>query len=210
MTDLMKARFITLNYDRLQGLKALPPGLLLFGIILWTNGQTGRARDLSIPLLMFLCGVIVYALIDRYYRANYGRVEQPSKFLWLDVVLSTAAAILAMAGFAADMASAFPISLYALIFAVILFFDYVRMVRRTGGLSLTIFTPALLFIGLLALTALLPLAGRETWKAIGFRSPYFLVYGVDGILISLYGIAGHLFLAGSMHSIREVKDEQSV
>jgi hypothetical protein len=210
MADLGKIRFITVNYDRLQGLKAIPPGLLLFLIALWTNGQTGRARDLSFPLLIFLFGIFLYALIDRYYRRNYGRVEQHPKFLWMDVVLSTVAGLLALGGFVLDMASKFPISFYALVFAVVLLFDYVRMIRRTGRLPLNIFPPALFFIGSLALSSFLPLAGKETLKVIGFRSSYFLVYGLDGILIMLYGIVAHLFLAGAMPSIREAKDEQPV
>jgi hypothetical protein len=210
MADLKKIRFITANYDRLQGLKAVPAGLLLFLISLWANAQTGRARDLSLPLAIFLFGIFLYALIDRYYRRNYGRVEQPPKFLWMDVVLASAAALLALGGLALDMASKFPVSFYMLIFAVILFFDYVRMIRRMSGMSLGAFPPALVFIGLMALSSFLPLAGKETWKEIGFRSPYFPVYGLNGILILVYGIVAHLFLAGSMPSIREVKDEQPV
>lgn len=210
MADLKKIRFITANYDRLQGLKAVPTGLLLFLISLWANAQTGRARDLSLPLAIFLCGIFLYALIDRHYRRNYGRVEQPPKFLWMDVVLSTAAALVALGGFSLDISSVFPISFYALIFAVMLLFDYIRMVRRTGGMSLGTFPPALVFIGLMALSAFLPMAGKETWKEIGFRSPYFPVYGLNEILILVYGIVAHLYLAGAMPSIREVKDEQPV
>jgi len=210
MADLKKIRFVTSNYDRLQGLKAVPTGLLLFLISLWANAQTGRARDLSLPLLIFLFGIFLYALIDRHYRRNYGRVEQPPKFLWMDVVLSTVAALLALGGFGLDMTSKFPVSFYTLVFAIILFFDYVRMIRRTGGLPLSTFPPALVFIGLMALSAFLPMAGKETWKEIGFRSPYFLVYGLNGILILVYGIVVHLYLAGAMPSIREVKDEQPV
>jgi hypothetical protein len=76
MPDLEKIRFLTVNYSRLQGLKAVPLGLLLFLTVLWTNARYGPAKDLTLPLLMLMGGMLLYAVIDRYYKKTYGRVEQ--------------------------------------------------------------------------------------------------------------------------------------
>ena len=61
---------------------------------------------------------------------------------------------------------------------------------------------------LIALSAFLPLAGADTWKAAGFRSPLLAVYSLNGILIVLYGLVGHLFLVRSMPSKGEVQRGQ--
>ena len=47
MPTLEKIRFLTVNYSRLQGLKAFPSGLLLFLVVLWANGQkrAGQGSD---------------------------------------------------------------------------------------------------------------------------------------------------------------------
>jgi uncharacterized membrane protein YoaK (UPF0700 family) len=118
MTDLQKVRFITVNYSRLQGLKAVPSGLLLFLVVLWANAQTGPARDLTLPLVWLLAGAVLYALIDRYYKRTYGRVEPAGHAYWMDVLLSTAFSIIALGAFWADMQfSEIPVSFFALIFA---------------------------------------------------------------------------------------------
>lgn len=204
MPDLGKIRFITVNYSRMQGLKAVPPGLLLFLINLWTNAQKDRARDLSIPIVYLIAGTILYALIDRYYRTNYGRVEQTARSLWTDVILSTLFSVLALGAFWVDVTLGIPVSLFALVFALGLLLDYARMVRLAGQRTFAMFPAALLSIGLIALSAFLPLAGKPALDFLGFRSPMFLVYAVDGILIVLYGLAGHLFLVRSMPPAGEV------
>jgi hypothetical protein len=204
MADLGKIRSITVNYSRMQGLKAVPPGLLLFLVCLWTNAQTGQARDLSLPIVYLFAGTILYALIDWYYRTTYGRVEQTARSLWTDVILSTVFSVLAIGAFWLDMSLKIPVSIFALVFALGLLLDYLRMVHLAGGQSLSVFPVALFCTGLIALSAFLPLAGKPTLEFFGFRSPIFLVYAVDGILVVLFGLAGHLFLVRSMPPAGEV------
>jgi hypothetical protein len=210
MADLEKIRFITLNYSRLQGLKAVPTGLLLVLIVLWTNAQTGRARDLSLPILWLIVGVVFYALIDWFYRRMYGRVEQTGRSLIVDVVFATAFGVVALGAEILDGKSWIPVSIFPLVFALGLMLDHVRMCRLAGVKHLTIFPAGLAFVGLLALSSFLPLLGTTTLKEFGFRSPLFLVYAVDGILIVLFGLAGHLYLVRSMSSTGEVHHGQPV
>jgi hypothetical protein len=65
-------------------------------------------------------------------------------------------------------------------------------------------------IGEIALAAFLPLLGENVLGVFGFRLPMFLVYAVVGIIIVIYGVAGHLYLARSMPQAGEVDRGQSV
>jgi hypothetical protein len=177
--------------------------LLLFLVSLWTNNQTGKTRDLTLPLLWFAAGIGLYALIDWYYRKAIGRVEQPQRSVWADVVFSLAGAALVLGAFAVDMKAFIPVSVFALVFAMELLLDYMRMTRLAGAGTLTGFPPALLCAASIALSGFLPLLGDWAIARLGFRSPIFLVFAVDGILIVLYGLAGHFFLVRSISSARE-------
>ncbi len=210
MPNLEKVRFITVNYSRLQGLKAVPPGILLFLIILWANTQTGENRDLTMPLVWFLAGIILYALIDWYYRRTYGRVEQTGRTYWMDVIFSTAFSVLAIGVFVVDTGDWIPVSLFALMFAAGMFLDYIRMLRLADVKNLTIFPVGLLCIAEIALSAFLPLLGERALAVFGFRNPMFLVYAVDGIITVVYGIAGHLYLVRSMTPAGEASHGQPV
>jgi hypothetical protein len=210
MTDVEKIRFITLNYSRLQGLKAVPAGLLVFLVILWTNAQTGMARDLTLPVIGLFVAVLFYAFIDWYYHRTFGRVEQSGRSLAADVIFGAALAIIALGAEIFDGKSIIPMSVFPLVFAVGLALDYLRMCRMSGARSPAIFPAGLAFIGLIALSAFLPLLGNTAAREIGFRSPLFLVYGVDGILLTLFGLAEHLFLVRSMPRLREAADGKSV
>jgi hypothetical protein len=210
MPTLEKIRFLTVNYSRLQGLKAIPSGLLLFLVVLWTNGQKGPARDLALPLLWLFLGVVLYGGIDWYYRRTYGRVEPTRRALWTDVILSSFFSLVALAAFAIDVEFKMPVSIFALVFAASLLMDYFHMLRLAGVKSLTVFPAGLLCIFEMALSAFLPLLGEPVFAAIGFRSPLFLVYAVDGLITVIYGIAGHLYLVRSMPPAGEVRHEQSV
>jgi hypothetical protein len=86
----------------------------------------------------------------------------------------------------------------------------VRMTRLAGTASLTGFPPALFCAASIALSGFLPLLGEKTIALLGFRSPIFLVFAVDGILVVLYGLAGHFFLVRSMSSLREVNHGPSL
>jgi hypothetical protein len=205
MTDIEKIRFITVNYSRLQGLKAVPWGLLLFLIVLWSNAQTGPARDLTLPLLLLGAGMVLYAAIDWYYKRTYGRVEPAGHALIADVILSTGFSAVAIGAFVLDTRSIVPVNLFALVFAVSLVLDYYRMLHLAGVKRAVIFPVGLFCIIDIGLAAFLPLIGESVWRGIGFRSPIFFVYAVIGIIIVIYGVAGHLYLVRSMPPSAEVE-----
>jgi hypothetical protein len=210
MSHLEKVRFITVNYSRLQGLKAVPMGLLLFLVVLWANGQTGPARDLTQPLIWLFAAAVLSGLIDWYYRRTYGQVEQTRKTFWSDVALSTLFSMIALAALIIDVEIRTPVSLFALVFAAGLLLDYFRMLRLAGVKNMTIFPAGLLCIISMALSAFLPLLGEKTLAIFGFRSLLFLVYAIDGILTAVYGLAGHIYLVRSLAPAKEVSHEQPI
>ena len=204
MPDIEKIRFLTVNYSRLQGLKAVPWGLLMFVVVIWSNAQHGPARDLTLPLLLLGAGVVMYAAIDGYYQRTFGRIEPAGHALFVDVILSTGFSAIAVGAFILDTRSIVPVNLFALVFAVSLVLDYYRMLHLAGAKRAAIFPVGLICIVEIGLAAFLPLLGEGVWRGIGFRSPIFFVYAVIGIIIVIYGVAGHLYLVRSMPPPGEV------
>jgi hypothetical protein len=198
MPDLEKIRFLTVNYSRLQGLKAVPLGWLLFLTVLWANAQHGPARDLTLPLLMLLGGILLYAAIDRYYGNTYGRVEQAGHAYWFDFLLAGLFSLIAVGAFLLDTRSLTPVSVFGLVFAAALLLDYFRMMKLAGAKTAAAFPAGLACTAGMALAALLPSLGEDIFREIGIRSPILMVYAVSGILVVAYGLAGHLYLAQSM------------
>jgi hypothetical protein len=213
MPDLENVRFLTAYYSRLQGLKAVPPGLILLLVSLWLNAQTGPTRDLF-PLWIWTgIGAVLYVLIDRHYHQTYGRVEEQGHSLAADVVFAAILSVVTIGAlmmddktvriFLADGEPRIPVSMYALLISMVFLLDYVRTCRLAGVKNLTLFPGGLVCIGLIALSAFLPLLGNDPWAVFGFRSVLFLVYAWDGILMILCGMMGHLFLVRSMRPAAE-------
>lgn len=204
MNRLETIRFLTVNFSRLQGLKAVPTGMLLFLILIWANAQSGPARDLTLPLFLLLGAAILYAAIDRYYRRNFGRVEPASHAFWVDFFLAVGFSIIALGAFVLDTQVRLPVSAFALVFAGALSLDYLRMLHLAQVRRAAAFPAGLMCIAEIALSAFLPLIGPAA-GLLGFRSPVFLVYAVDGIIIAVYGLLGHFFLIRALGAGGEVQ-----
>lgn len=207
MPDLKKIRFLTVNYSRLQGLKAVPWGLLLFLTVLWVNAQTDRPEHLTLPLSAFFTGVVLYLLIDRYYRKTYGSVEPAGHGNAIDLLIGAASSVLAVGAFMADMQQWIPVSFFSLVFAMALLMDYVRMFRLAGVRTAVLFPAGWLCIALMAASAFLPLLGESALGAFGFRSTVLLVYAANGVITMVYGAAGHFYLVRSLAGAGRVGGE---
>jgi hypothetical protein len=207
MPDLEKIRFLTVNYSRLQGLKAVPWGLLLFLTVLWVNAQTDRPGNFALPIMAFLASVVLYILIDRYYRKTYGSVEPAGHAYGVEWILAAGFAILAVGAFIVDMRQWIPVSVFALIFALGLLMDFIRMIRLAGTRTAVLFPAGWLCIALMAASAFLPLLGESALGALGLRSTILLVYAADGVITMVYGAAGHYYLVRSLAGAGKVDDE---
>jgi hypothetical protein len=63
----------------LQGLKAIPFGLLLFVLAAQNMGWLGAPNDCSVSLPLFLSMLVLLFVIDSYYVKKIGRVRPPNR-----------------------------------------------------------------------------------------------------------------------------------
>ena len=78
MNEMERAQYITRNFQALQGLKLLPFGLFMLLMSTRDLGWPwlGEAGDCTYTLPMFLVCIILYMVIDRYYKRRFGSVQQ--------------------------------------------------------------------------------------------------------------------------------------
>jgi hypothetical protein len=206
MLDIQRIQFIAANYSNLQGLRALPVSLCLFLIAVWANQQGASSRDLSLPILAFAGSVILFWLVDRYYKKTFGRVQPSRKSKVLEVAFSIIFGVLALGAFWLDTLSLLPISLIGLVFAFGLLADYLRMTWTVKGRYLPYY-PVFPFLILIA--SLLPLLGLDGWwLAIGVQDQLLGVLLICSIVLGLSGFISHLYLIRTLPI--EVSDGRSV
>ena len=155
---------------------------------------------LLIPVL-----IVLYVLIDRYYKRTFGQVEVTKEYRREFILLSIAVMGAALLGMLVDLLLQPPISLFAISFAMVMLGTYIWMVRQAGGRNLAIFPAGLACIVLIFLSAFLPLLGDEVAVRIGFPSGWNFTIVAVGILYALYGVFEHLFLVRSLSSAEAVE-----
>jgi len=84
MQDLKEIRFVATNFYNLQGLKAVPLGMMLVFVSLWANEQTGPASNLGPPLLGIVVLLLLLFAVDRYYLHTFGLVRRTPESVRLE------------------------------------------------------------------------------------------------------------------------------
>ena len=192
MQNIQKTRFIAANYSNLQGLKAVPLGLLLLLVVLWANGQTGRATDLSLPILFAAVTAVLTWGIHRYYRTHFGKIERMPKQKRLELILGIVGGPVGLGAFVIDTVLHLPVSLIGLVFAASVVVEYLRMQWPTPDRYLLPGT--LVFSVIMLVVSILPLLGSgEWWHLLGLRAQLFGVLTVAGAVIIGYGLFEHWF-----------------
>jgi hypothetical protein len=191
LPDIQKTRFLALNYARLQGLRVVPLGLLLFLVTLWANAQRGPARDFLLPVLAALSCAALYWAIDRYYRRAYGWVAAGPQPRLGEIVLSVAGGALGLAAFWVDVSFSLPVSLIGLLFSAGFVIEFVRLARRAGRWYAPM-TP--LFAALLLALSLLPALGAgEWWRWVGAKAEMLAICMAAGLVVTVSGVVSHLY-----------------
>ncbi|RPI31206.1 MAG: hypothetical protein EHM70_12030 [Chloroflexota bacterium] len=201
MQDAQKIRFLAANYSNLQGLKAVPLGLLMLLVVYWANAQRGPARgSLVIPVLLGLGAAGLYTWIDHYYKTHYGQVVSTPQQKRAEVIFGVAGGVIALAAFIADMTLELPLSLIGLIFAGAFIFEYLRVSRQRK--STYLFAQMLAGFVIVLAVNLLPLLGLSGWwAAIGMRSHFLAVLAVAGVVMLASGLSGHLYLSRQLPAL---------
>jgi hypothetical protein len=205
-SQIRRIRFIAANYSRLQGLRILPIGLLLFAVTFWTTLQRGPApRPILIPLILSVSAVGLYVLIDRYYKKAFGQVIQAPRG-HLDWIASIGGAAAGLGGCLVDTNFHLPFSTTGLVIAIAFLVDYLMLVHIIEVWYMPFWPVFSLFI---AIFSLLPLFGLpEWWGMIGVQTQLLGVLMVSGLVMLIASVASHLYFTQAIS--REVPNGGSI
>ena len=190
-SEIEKTRFLAANFSRLQGLRAVPIGLLAFLISLWANVQTGPATNFIFPIIIGLFCLVLLTLIDRYYRRTFGVAKTSAQIRRTDWIMSVIGVITALAAVWLDNSTHLPFSLVGLVLAAAFLGDYFIMVHYSHYW----YTPITLLAALIiAITSILPvLVMDEWWHQIGIKAETLGVFMVTGIVFMISGFISHFY-----------------
>jgi len=187
MQNLEHIRYISANYEDMQGLRQLPLGLVVLTVGgLSIASSNNLIEGLWVALMMVVVvigGAIISDLIARWYRNTYGNIQSNRKWI-LEAVLAGVVIIASLA----ETHLHLPFSFAMLIIGLY----YVYQWRLANNLL-----PHYLFIGLIAIiaTALPQVVQSEDLIA------WYMV--VVGVMISLAGIFDHNTLTQNLSRVNE-------
>ena len=190
--DKKQIQSITTLYSRLQGLRAIPIGLLLFTISVWAISNHGPTTNLTIPILATGIAIIVYGAIDLYYKKNYGQVKQTRQQKIRETLFSILFGLLALVAFWVDTAVFLSISAIGLIFFIALGFEYFKAISTVKRVTLTSYLENSLAALIMLIFSLLPILGIDWWNPLGLQAQILGILMLAGILTTITGIIGHV------------------
>ncbi len=203
-------RFMAANYSKLQGLRALPPGILAVFVAVWALYNQGPTADLSEPIVVTIGAVLLYWLIDRYYRLVFGQVRHtPHQRKW-EFILSAGFGVLALLAFILDTTKMLPISTLGLVLSAS-FFEYIWRANISEWRKiLSLFPENIVASILITIISLLPLFGISWWHILGIKSQIVGVFMIFGIVIILTGILGHLRMLHILSTVKANSDANTL
>lgn len=204
--ELTKIHFIAANYSRLQGLRAIPVGLLAVYVSIWALYNQGPTANLSGPILVAVITSLLYFLTDRYYNRVFGQVKQSSNKRKMELIASVAIGALALLAFILDTARILPISALSLIFAAC-FLEHFWRTDKSEWRKIIIYFPENIIAAILVSVAgILPLFGFSVWEVVGIRWQIVGMVMLFGIAIIVTGIWGHIRLIRTLRLAEEKQD----
>jgi hypothetical protein len=195
-------RFMAANYSRLQGLRALPPGILAVFVAVWALYNQGPSADLSKPILVAILAALLYWLTDRYYIHVFGQVKPtPHQRRW-EFISSVGFSVLALLAFMLDTTEILSISTLGLVLAAS-FFEYVWRANKSEWRKVLLLFPENIIASILiVIISLLPWFGISWWRLLGMKSQIVAVFMVFGIVIILTGILGHVRMLQALSTVK--------
>lgn len=207
--NLSRIRFFTLNYSHLQGLRALPVGILAVYVSVWARDNHGPGVNLTWPILVTIGAVLSYGLIDRYYHLIYGRVRQTPQRRAREFAAALVFAILALIAFWLDNSFALPFSAFGLVFAGALFLDFWMATGPVRDRAFSIYPENAIAAMVILIISLVPAIGLDWWNFFGLESQLLSVFLVIGISIILSGLWGHIRMLRSL-PLMEVNNDDAI
>jgi hypothetical protein len=207
ISQIRRTRFIAANYSRLQGLRILPFGMLLFAVIYVSNIQRGPAPHSILPQFLFvIAAAVLYWLIDRYYTRTFGQIVRPSRG-HLDLIAAIGGGAMGLAAFLIENNyHHLPFSVIGLVLAAAIIIDYLLLAGITEVWYMP-FWPV--FALLIAIVSILPIFGLTGWWIIiGARTQFIGVLMASGLIFIAYAITSHIYFIKMLS--REVSNGGSV
>ena len=186
--DKHRIRYVTENFDLLQGLRGLPIGVLLLlfadGMIGWSGlFKPGHTTFLDLFIVAACFGLAGW--IGVYYKNRFGRVERTGSRTAKNVVTFGAA----LAAIYFDVTASPPVSLLNLTFTVFFIWMYVEWKERVHYLVIGV------ILAVLSLLPLLPSVGLDD-KLWGSGGGVFLATIGLGLIIG--GLFDHRLLVQTL------------
>ena len=208
--ELSKIRFAAANYSRLQGLRAIPVGLLAVYVSVWALYNQGPTAHLSEPILVAVITSLLYFLTDRYYNRVFGQVKQSPGKRKVELIASVAVGALALLAFILDTARVLPISALSLIFAACFLENFWRTDKSEWKKIVVYFPENIIAAILVSAAGILPLFGFSVWEAIGIKWQIVGMVMLFGIAIIVTGIWGHIRLIRTLRLAEEKQDDHAL
>jgi hypothetical protein len=203
-------QFITANYSRLQGLRAVPVGILAIFVSIWSLYNQGSTANLSTPILVALAAALLYGLTDRYYNQTFGQIKRTTHQRTVEWVGSVIFGALGLLAFVLDTTEVIPISCVGLVFAISFLEYFSRATPSDWGKIFSRFPENIVAAILILVISLLPLFGISWWNALGIRSQVVGILLIVGIVIILTGIWGHIRLIRALAFVETKSDDNAV
>ncbi len=213
--DLERVRFVTKNYEQLQGLKMLPfsPMYLALAVSLWSQSLWVS----FLAVLLMLSTLWVQPVISRYYARKFGRVEPRPRMSQRALTISLTAILMVFVVLVAlDNTEYVDASGYLDAFLQFVFIQQLPVnVPLLAGVALYLIVFGLyrrelrfrmhyLVLWVLAVGAsFLPLLGVLT-------DPMVLFFGFSGLIMTVGGVFDHLLLVRTMKPLPEEDDGGAV
>jgi len=197
MDKFRQMRFVTENYELLQGLRMVPFGLWFLIMAVGDLAQISALKQgrLEYPLLLLIVVGGLYWWSGVYYAHTYGRVQQRAKSA-RQKLLAGWPLLLFIAGIIVDVLFKLPVSFLAIALSFYFFVPFIK--------ALPLLRVHYALIGLVMLfLSLLPLFVAESLK-VEFFAPsgaYFLL-GM-GLALIVAGVLDHLWLRSVMQPEQE-------
>lgn len=192
MQKLTQMRYVTENFELLQGLRMIPFGLWFLVMAVGDLAQISAFRQgrLDYPLLLLVVVGGLYWWSGVYYAHTYGRVQQRAKSAGQKLFAGWPL-LLFIAGIAVDVLLELPVSFLAIALSFYFFVPFIK--------ALPLLRVHYAFIGLVMLClSLMPLFVTGSLK-LAFFAPsgaYFLL-GM-GLALVVAGILDHFWLRSMM------------
>ncbi len=208
MQNLEKLRLLTINYSKLQGLRAVPLGALLLLVVLWANLRpihlSGLTAIVYWAILILIAGgaALAYGWIDRYYTVHYGKVEPTGRQKRVEYTIGVVGGLVALPAVIIDLWYPMPVILVGFVFAAAVLFEFLRTYRVT--LNRYYLWQSLGSLVIILGVDLLPVFGWVQWgKALGLHNNLFALLVVVSLVMLVSGTLGHIIFARQLPTIEE-------